>query len=61
MYVWNRLSHTFEIPSILNEKPSISNEKPSISIENLGFRSANPLFQITNLEILGFCTFNLKY
>ena len=36
-------------------------KKPSISIENLGFRSKNPLFQITNLETLGFCTFNLKY
>ena len=44
--VWD-MPHTFE-------KPSISNEKPSISIENLAFRSKYLVFQIRNFEILGF-------
>ena len=33
-----RLSHIFEIASILDEKPSISLEIPSILIENLGIQ-----------------------
>ena len=36
-----RLSHSFEISSISNEKLSISNKKASILIENLGVRSRN--------------------
>ena len=49
-----RLLHIFEIPRFLIEKSSTS-------IKNLGVRSKNPLFQITNSEILRFCIFNFKY